>query len=144
MVAPDRFYMLPHGEICYTDPGTVWESEIEPFLYEGDSMNQGPWEVEERLVESIEKSIRDASWVIEDIIEWCVDDIGCDDPEAAGFDDIVKDPEVLYAAETLRSVIISKVRWWNAGAKVGTHTITLEVDGPYLDGEPLYRPVAKP
>lgn len=129
----DRLYGLPGAERCWSDPATVWESDIEPCL---DADNLGPWTIVERAVLDPLHQVRSADLIVNDLHEWFCGEYGAEDCPLEG---IENDPEVLAAAENLRRVFASKVTWRWAGELVAEHTLEL-VDGePFLDGEPLYQ-----
>lgn len=135
-----RLYGLPEAERLWSDPGQVWESEIEPWFTEGD----GPWTIEEFTVHPPIYHAPDADLITERIAEQATD--GGELDEAAGdqWYAASEHSAVLAAAEALRQAFAAQITYRMANEKVGTHTLALGADGVWLlDGEPMIVPTTE-
>jgi hypothetical protein len=130
-----RLFGVPGSENLHDDIGAAYESQVEPWVDEHD---RRPRVIVEWTTLPPGSSFRSA----DSIVEWLVEDAADDAPD--GFYDTVahldRDPEVLAAAEALRSLLVAKGgAYWIGDKRVAEHTITWDDAGePLVDGKPMY------
>lgn len=137
-IAP-RLYGLVGAEHLYTDPATVYESEVE------DQMDPLPdrIEIEEWSVAPQRSHLIDAGSLLEHIHETACDNSDTDEGWCDHMADAVAKPDVIAATESLLDLIASKNQYLMADRLVATHVLTFDANGePLYDGEPMYHGVA--
>lgn len=133
--APDRLYGLPHAEVMYDDPATVWELELEPNVD-----TDGETTIEEWTVHEPGYHLPSVDRLLEWIEEWTLD-MGevSEDWRMPG-----DHPDVQAAARALLDAIAGAVDYRMAKDMVDVHRLAWSDlnDGGEgtvtLDGEPLY------
>lgn len=129
-----HLYGLVSAEHLYTDPATVWESEVEPFGPHADSIV-----IEEWTVAPQRNHLPDADDVLEHIHETACDRMETDEGWCDHMQAAVKKPDVVAATEALLDLIASKNQYLMADQLVATHVLTFDAKGePLYDGEPMY------
>jgi hypothetical protein len=129
----ERLFGLPGAERMYFDIESVEPDE--PDFYE----DRVPWIIEEWSVLPAVTHLPSAEHVLEYMAEWVgeqgeVDEYGCEH-----WTDFVTDPEVVAAAENLRTVFASKISYRMADKMLREHLVTWnEAGDPLLDGQPMY------
>lgn len=134
--APDRLYGLPHAEVMYDDPATVWELELEPFV-------DGPGRsfVEEWTVHEPDHHLPPADRLLEWVEEWTLEMGEVSENWRMPSDH----PDVQAAVESLYDAIAAAVDYRMAKDMVRRHVVAWDGKGAVtLDGVPMYVPAECP
>lgn len=142
-LADRKLYGFDGDEYLQSHPEAVYET------WEGDNdldgwLEQGsPLEILEYSVTPTERIIPSAALILERIAEDIGDECGYEEAGEAA-DRACRHPDVVEAAEALRSAIAAHFTGWlSADKPLRTLIVTWDADGePLLDGEPMYRKVA--
>lgn len=135
-----RLYGLPHAEVLYFEPNSVYESEIE------DQAEDYPdrVEIEEWSVHPPEYHLPKADDIIDWMTLWAAENGEGDEAQYDQWQAVGTPPDVLAAAEALRTVVASKIEYRMANEHLRSLWVTWTEDGePLLDGEPMYVPAPK-
>lgn len=130
-----RLYGTPGAEVMYTDVVSAYESQVEPC----DDEVPGRAEIEEWSVHPPRHHMPTVGFLLDWLMEWTAEN--GEYGEDFGGDAIVKDKEVIAAAEAFLDAVASKVWYRMADQKLASHWVTWDGQGrPLLDGEPMYHP----
>ena len=141
MSTEQRLYGLPGAESMHFDPETVYETSIEPYVDEHD---RRPQVIEEWSVLPPISHVPLADSILEYIVEWVAEDGMITEGGYEQWDRLTKDPEIIAAAENLRTVLASKVQFRMADRHLRDHLVSWDEEGePLLDNQPMYVPAGR-